>query len=166
MNDSDIVREIETTRLIHRQEIVELTSRLLVLVDSRDWDAAWRLFTDVVQVDYTSLNGGAPQTIPAKDLIAGWQTVLEGLDATQHLVGNHLVSVDGDQATCVANVQATHVLHNATGGPIWTVGGRYDFGLINTSAGWRIGALTLTVRWATGNQHITEISARERPKGP
>jgi hypothetical protein len=70
--------------------------------------------------------------------------------------------LDGDQATCGAAVQGTHVLGNASGGPIWTVGGRYDFGLVRTAAGWRIRALTLTVQWATGNQHVMQLAAAGR----
>jgi SnoaL-like domain len=37
------------------------------------------------------------------------------LTATQHLVGNHLLTIDGDQATCTAAFQATHVLANPHG---------------------------------------------------
>jgi hypothetical protein len=51
------------------------------------------------------------------------------------------------------------VLPNASGGPVWTVGGRYDFRLERTPAGWRIAGLTLIIRWATGNQHITQLAS-------
>lgn len=125
-----------------------------LLVDARRWESLQALFTDPVYVDYTSLNGGEPQSVAAGDLIAGWRGVLERLDATQHLIAGQAIELDGDAATCAANVQATHVLPNRSGGPLWTVGGRYDFKLIRTPAGWRISALTLTVRWASGNQQI------------
>lgn len=88
------------------------------------------------------------------ELVGGWRQQLEPLDATHHLIGNISAGVDGEHATCAANVTATHVRANASGGPHWTVGGRYDVGLVRTSAGWRITALTLTVRWASGNQAI------------
>jgi hypothetical protein len=141
-----------------RLEIVELSSAMGLLVDAREWDALEQLFADPVDVDYTSLQGGDPQTMRPGDLIAGWQQVLDHLDATQHLISDHVVTVDGDRATCAANVQGTHVLANATGGPLWTVGGRYDFGLSHTREGWRISALSLTVRWATGNRHIMRLA--------
>jgi hypothetical protein len=150
-------REHETLR--DRLEIMELTSHLLLLIDAREWAAAERLFTDRVDVDYTSLNGGQPQTLTPAELVGGWRRTLEHLEATQHLQGNHVISLDDDQATCATNVQGTHVLPNATGAPTWTVGGRYDFRLNRTPSGWRISAMKLTVKWATGNQQIMQPAA-------
>jgi SnoaL-like domain len=142
-----------------RLEIVELSSAMGLLIDAREWDALeQRVFGDPVDVDYTSLQGGDPQTVRPEELIGGWRQVLDHLDATQHLISGQVVTVDGDRATCAANVQGTHVLANATGGPLWTVGGRYDFGLSRTGEGWRINALTLTVLWATGNRHIMQLA--------
>jgi ketosteroid isomerase-like protein len=139
-----------------RDEIVELTSNLGLLVDARDWDAVQRLFCETVDVDYTSLNGGEPASMPPADLVGGWREMLERLQATQHLIAGQVVRVDGDEATAAANVTATHVRPNASGGPHWVVGGRYDFGLRRTDGGWRISALTLIVAWATGNQQILQ----------
>jgi SnoaL-like domain len=139
-----------------RDEIVELTSNLGLLVDARHWDAVQGLFWETVDVDYTSLNGGEPASMPPADLVGGWREMLERLQATQHLIAGQVVRVDGDEATAAANVTATHVRPNASGGPHWVVGGRYDFGLRRTDGGWRISALTLTVAWATGNQQIMQ----------
>jgi hypothetical protein len=36
----------------------------------------------------------------------------------------------------------------------WVVGGRYDVRARRTDAGWKIAALTLTVKWQTGSQQI------------
>jgi hypothetical protein len=144
--------------LADRFEILELTSDMGLLVDARKWDSLEQLFIDPVNVDYTSLNGGEPQTIAPAELITGWRQVLDHLEATQHLIAGQVIVLDGDHATCAANVQGTHVLTNPSGGPIWTIGGRYDFGLKRTPDGWRIRALTLSVRWATGNQHIMQLA--------
>jgi hypothetical protein len=156
---ANLALERNSEALQHRLEIMELTSSLLLLIDAREWAAAEELFTDRVNVDYTSLNGGEPQTVSPAGLVGGWRQMLDHLEATQHLQGNHVISVDGDEATCATNVQGTHVLPNATGGHIWTVGGRYDFRLTRTPSGWRISAMTLAVKWATGNQHIMALAA-------
>jgi 3-phenylpropionate/cinnamic acid dioxygenase small subunit len=136
--------------------VMRTVADLGLLVDARDWDGLLALFADDVAVDYTSLNGGEPATMPAADLIGGWRKQLEPLAATQHLMGNLSVTVQHDSATCAANVTATHVRTNSSGGPHWTVGGRYDLELSRSpgSEDWRIAALTLTVRWASGNQAI------------
>jgi ketosteroid isomerase-like protein len=148
--------------LADRLDILELTTRLGLLVDAREWDALARLFADPVAVDYTSLDGGDPQTLRPAELIDGWRSVLEHLDRTQHLIAGQVIALDGDRATCAASVQATHVLATDTGGSAWVVGGRYDLGLTRTSEGWRIAALTLTVQWATGNRHLMTIAAGRR----
>lgn len=144
-----------------RLEILALTSAMGLMVDARDWDGLQRLFNDPVDVDYTSLNGGEPQTLGPGALVGGWAEVLDHLDATQHLIAGQVVTLEGGTATCSANVLGTHVLANGTGGPIWTVGGRYDFGLRRTPDGWRISALTLTVQWVSGNQHIMTLASVE-----
>jgi hypothetical protein len=68
--------------------------QLLHAVDQLDWAGVRQAFADEVRSDYTSLSGGAPQRGPVDDLIAQWRTLLPGFDATQHLLGAPLVSID------------------------------------------------------------------------
>ena len=69
-----------------------------------------------------------------------------------------LISVDGAEATCTANMQGTHVLANASGGPMWTVGGRHVYQLQRNEGGWRISGLTFTLQWATGNMNVLTLA--------
>jgi len=120
-------------------EIVAVTTRLAWLVDRREWEALNGLFATHVDLDYTSLNGGEPATLTRDEIVAGWRSGLEGLDATQHLVSGHLVEVDGDRASCTAQFQATHVLSdpslNPYGGSTWTLGGHYRYTLLRAGGG-------------------------------
>jgi hypothetical protein len=136
-----------------RDQLAELASDLGLLVDARDWRALQSLFCETVDVDYTSLNGGEPQHVAPAELVGGWKAMLSPLQATQHLIANHVVSQDGDDARVATNVTATHVPSDDAG-EHWVVGGRYDIRARRTSEGWRIAALTLTVRWQTGSQEI------------
>lgn len=136
-----------------RDQLAELASKLGLLVDARDWTGLPELFCDAIDVDYTSLNGGEPQRLAPAELIEGWKRNLEALRATQHLIANHVVTLDGDEARVTTNVTATHI-SPAEPNEHWVVGGRYDMVARRTSAGWRIAALTLTVRWMTGSQKI------------
>lgn len=141
--------------------IVELTTRMAWLADRRDWDQLVGLFAGQVDLDYTSLTGGEPARLAPTEIVAGWRAGLGGLDATQHLVSNHLVEVDGDRAVATAQFQAVHVLANPHGDPTWTLGGHYLFGLARRQDGWRIDAVTMTVTWATGNQQIMTLAAEK-----
>lgn len=151
-----------TTELEDRLAIVELIGRLSLTIDAKDWDAMGQLFTDTVYHDRTSLTGGEPYTAPVALFVEGWRQTLQAMDAIHHQITNHVVRLDGDQATCTANMMGTHVLANASGGPMWTVGGRHDYQLTRTSEGWRIAGLTFTLQWATGNMNIVTLATAAR----
>ena len=142
-----------------RLAILELIGNLALLLDARDWDALAGLFTDPVHYDRTSLFGGDPETLSPAELVEGYRQALGGLDAIHHLITCQVITLDGDRATCAANMQGTHVLANTSGGDTWTVGGRHDYKLERTAGGWRIAGLTFTVQWATGNMHIVTLAA-------
>ena len=148
-----------TTETEDRLAILELIGNLALLLDARDWNALEGLFTDSVYYDRTSLFGGEPQTLSPAELVDGYRQALGNLDAVHHLITCHVINVDGDQATCAANMQGTHVLANDSGGPVWTVGGRHDYQLERTADGWRIAGLTFTIQWATGNMNIVNLAA-------
>jgi hypothetical protein len=76
---------------------------------------------------------------------------LEHLDTSQHLVGNHEIQVDGDDATHRCYLQAQHVRQAATGGPNYIVAGRYEDRFRRTDQGWRIVHRALVVMWTEGN---------------
>jgi SnoaL-like domain len=150
--------EATTTELEDHLAIVELISRLVLLLDARDWDALEHLFTESVYNDRTSLTGGDPVTLSAPEFVGGWRQLMQNLDAVHHMVGSHVINLDGDRATCAANMLGTHVFANSSGGPIWQVGGRHDYQLTRTPEGWRIAGITFTIQWATGNQNILALA--------
>ncbi|MGF1425319.1 nuclear transport factor 2 family protein [Kitasatospora sp. LaBMicrA B282] len=140
-----------------RLDVVETCTRMCWHTDKREWDRLrTAVFTDRVLVDYTSLDGGRPVVTTVDELIGAWRALLGPLAATQHLLTNHLVELHGEHAVATADFQATHLLANALGGPLWTLGGHYRFTLRRTRAGWRIDGLTMTTTWADGNRHIME----------
>jgi ketosteroid isomerase-like protein len=150
--------DFTSTETEDRLAILELISRLALTIDAKDWDAMGRLFTDTVYRDRTSLTGGEPYTAPVAQFVDGWRQTLQNMDAVHHQITNHVISLDGDLASCTANMQGTHVLANASGGPMWTVGGRHDYQLTRTPGGWRIAGLTFTLQWATGNMNVVTLA--------
>jgi SnoaL-like domain len=148
----------DITDLEDRLAILELTARLSLLLDARDWGALEQIFTDPVHWDRTSLFGGEPETQTPAELVAGLRYALGGLDATHHLITCQTTNLDGDRATGTANMQGTHVLANNSGDPVWTVGGRHDYRFERAADGWRISAVTFTVQWATGNMNIVNLA--------
>jgi hypothetical protein len=130
---------------------------MFVCTDRRDWAGVRAVLADEVYLDYTSLNGGEPVTLPADDLVAAWAAALGGLTSTQHLLGNFLVeSLAGDEATVTCYGQATHFLPQQTGASLWTLGAEYVVVLRRTGDKWRITRLTMTVTWGDGNPQLLD----------
>ncbi|HEY7597602.1 MAG TPA: nuclear transport factor 2 family protein [Actinophytocola sp.] len=150
---------MDVRALLDRAEITDTVVRMGWCLDRRDWAGLRALFTDRVRTDYTALWGGEPQEGPVDQLLStsaqgSWRRTMDGLEATQHLITNVLVDVEGDEARTTANVVGVHRLANPHGSPLWTVGGTYDIRLVRLSTGWRIRAITQDLAWVEGNQQV------------
>jgi len=120
-----------------RMEIQDLLVRYAHAVDTRDWPLFRELFTADAVLDYTAFGG--PRG-PVEQIVAFLDSVLPLFTATQHLVANCAVSLDGDRAT------ARTMCHNpmalpagADGQPRLLVCGLwYRDTLLRTPTGWRL----------------------------
>ncbi|WP_040778674.1 nuclear transport factor 2 family protein [Nocardia pneumoniae] len=137
-----------------RLDVIDTCTRMAWHADHREWDQLAAVFADQVRLDYTSLTGGEPVTLTPAQIVAAWQDTLGGLEATQHLLGNHLVTVDGDRAVCTASFQATHRRSEALGASLWTLGGTYRFDLVRIGVDWRISGVVMTAMWGDGNRGL------------
>lgn len=135
---------------VDRQEIVDTAVRYATALDNRDWALLRTCFTDDAVAEYGALGPSAGYAA----IEATCRAALMPLDASQHLISNHVVEVDGDEATLASYVQAQHVRVAAPGGPNRIVAGRYDDRLTRTAAGWRIRHRRLTVIWTEGNPAV------------
>ncbi|MGN9837063.1 nuclear transport factor 2 family protein [Nonomuraea sp. H19] len=79
-----------------RLDVIDTCARMAWHADQREWDRLAGVFADEVRLDYTSLNGGEPVSLTPEQIVDAWKAVLGGFEATQHLLGNHLVTIDGD----------------------------------------------------------------------
>ncbi|MEZ0095473.1 nuclear transport factor 2 family protein [Streptacidiphilus sp. EB129] len=79
-----------------RLEIQDLLVRYAHAVDTRDWKLFRELFTEDAMVDYSAF-GGPRGTVD--EVCAFLDSVLPMFAATQHLVANCAIDLDGDRAT-------------------------------------------------------------------
>ena len=86
------------------------------------------------------------------------RNALGPLDASQHIVSNQQVTIDGDTATCRCYLHAQHTLRGTEGGDNFVIAGRYDDELIRTDDGWRITFRKLSRDWVEGNPGIRQPS--------
>jgi 3-phenylpropionate/cinnamic acid dioxygenase small subunit len=128
-------------------------------IDTRDWELYRSVFTDDIELDYSSYRPGSVGHMRADDWVARGSVLFTGLDATQHCLYNPLVSVAGDVADLTMYVQAEHFLTNADGDNWFTLGGYYRDRLVREESGWKIAEKKLVVTWNRGNRNILAQAA-------
>ncbi len=143
-----------------RAAIFDATTSIAAGADRHDWQRVRNAFAQTVKVDYTSLIGGSPATLPSADLVKSWEGFLPGFEQTQHLVTNHTISsFTGRLASVQADFQATHRI----GAEFWVLGGRYDYVLAKDGSAWKVNDMKMTWTWETGNRGLMGKAA-ERMK--
>lgn len=144
-------------------DIVQLHHRYAWGLDHRDWTMLADCFAPDGEVDYGMLGG---QLKGAAAIAEFCRQVLEGLDASQHLIGNTMVDLDGDRATATCYFQAQHVFVSDNGANTYIVAGTYTDDLVRTDGTWRIARRVLTPMWRDGNTGVfAEAAARSAGGG-
>lgn len=141
-------------------EIISTYSSIFINADSHSWEACQNCFVDEPEIDYSSLNGQPEARVKAADLITGWQAFLPKFAFTLHYLTNHLVIVDGNQATGFCYGHAIHHLPNAAGGDLWGVYGTYGFELIKTERGWRVTKMRYSHKYQDGNPNLPSLASK------
>ncbi|MEM8951688.1 MAG: nuclear transport factor 2 family protein [Pseudomonadota bacterium] len=153
---------ITAGRLADIQEMIRVADAIDAGVDGKDWDLVRSLFTDEIAVDFTSLIGGEPATIPADALVDGWATNLKPSKTSFHLRGNHRVSFTGiDSAVMLSHGYAWNrmeagALPENGGNPLWEVWGTYEHGFERQEDGWRVTSMTFTATAERGNAFVRD----------
>lgn len=147
-------------RIIDRNDIIDTINNYAFGVDLRDWDLYRSIFADEFEADLTSLGAPEPQLVKVDDWVARVRDGLSGYKGTQHIMSNHRVTVEGDEARTAVYFQATHYLPNDQGDNHWTIGGYYEHTLMRTAQGWKIRKLKLTVTWNEGNRGLQALAAQ------
>lgn len=146
--------------LVDRAEMIRIADAIDATVDAKDWVAARTFFTEDIQVDFTSLIGGEPATIPSDALISGWAANLTEEKESFHLRGNHQITFDGADAAVMLshgyawNRMETGALPENGGEVLWEVWGTYEHGFERTEDGWRVNAMTFTATAERGSAFV------------
>lgn len=146
--------------IVDHAEMIRIADAIDAAVDAKDWALARSFFTDEVQVDFTSLVGGEPATIPGDALIAGWSANLTAEKTSFHLRGNHRITFEGRDAAVMQshgyawNRMESGSLPQNGGEALWEVWGTYDHGFTRTQDGWRVNAMRFFATAERGNAFV------------
>lgn len=135
--------------LLDRRAIADLVARYTTALDTSDWELLRACFTAEPVFVHP---GGRLEGFAA--ILDRTRAALTPLTATQHLLGNILVSVDGATATCRSYFHAQHVRTGTPGGDRYVIAGSYADRLTRTDAGWRIAERIQTYSWRSGNRAV------------
>ncbi|MCU1394466.1 MAG: hypothetical protein JWM34_2894 [Ilumatobacteraceae bacterium] len=135
--------------------VAECLYRYAAGVDTRDWPLYRSAFADEVEFDFSGYDAGRPAvTMAADDWVAGVRPLFDGLAATQHMMSNPLVELDGDSAGIMMYVRAHHVRDPADPESSYTIGGHYRNRLVRAGSEWRLTRVSLHVTWTLGHPEI------------
>ena len=140
--------EKKTQSLLDRMEIIDVENRYAMGVDTRDSELHGSCFAEELEVDMSGMGVGEPMKMSGKAWAEQAVSLVGMFQATQHMITNHVITIDGDRATCVAYVKAKHYNPDS----IWTVVGTYTNTLERTAEGWKITKLKLKPTWQLTTQ--------------
>jgi hypothetical protein len=131
-------------------------------LDHRDWTLMRSVFADRLSVDTAAVGheGGAQGELTAEDMVWSVKLTETGFEGTQLLLGNPMVTVDGDDAECVVSFYGEHVALTVAGDPTYTIGGYQYWGLTRVSGSWLINRFRLEPLWTRGNRDVMNIGVR------
>ena len=125
-----------------RDQIVDALAEVAAALDDRDWGILRARFTTD-----THAYGVHGQDALVEQL----QAHLGGVGPTQHLLGNHRVTVNGDSARSLTYGRIHHVGAGPMAGLSYECMGEYDDDWVRTDAGWRISRRWFEIRIAIGD---------------
>jgi hypothetical protein len=145
--------------LVDRAKITDHVLRYATGIDRHDWTLYRSIFTDQLTVDFSSWSGEPAASMNADAWVAGVRATLEPFDATQHVLTNFVIEVDGIEASCTCYMAAHHHLVTGDLREMHSIGGYYVHHLRRTAAGWLIHQLQLNVTWEIGDRALFEQAA-------
>ena len=139
--------------LADRAEIIDVCVRYALALDARDWPSFRSCFVPDVTAEYEGL--GPIDGLDALEEVC--RQALGPLTASQHLLGNHRVELQGDEARSTCYLQAQHVRAGLAGGDKLIVAGTYTDRFVRRPEGWRIAHRRLDVVWTDGNSAVLGV---------
>ena len=135
-------------------------------LDTRDWELWRSIFTDEVLIDTSDYEPEPPpRRLPVDVYVSYVSRLFAGFEATQHFIGTHRFSIDGDHAMITAHFRAEHWATTTHGSDRYTMFGTYSDECVRTAAGWRLTSVKLRLLRQEGNREVmrqAERAARER----
>ena len=148
---------------MNNNDFVEITRRryeYAMGIDSRDFGLLRSVFTENITMNFEDYNGQPESKLRADDWVESCKPLFLGLDSTQHIMSNPIVTVEGDTAFCKMQMQAFHFYENRSQEE-FSIGGYYEDKLFHNGSKWLISAVTLNIFWTRGVRDIMSAATKK-----
>lgn len=128
-----------------REDIVEALAEVAAAIDARDWETIRHRFTP-------DTHAYGARGIDA--LLDQFGAFLGGVGPTQHLLGNHRITVDQDEARSFSYGRVHHAGAGAFAGAFYECLGEYDDRWVRGSSGWLLRRRWFEIRIELGDRAV------------
>ncbi|RKT86991.1 SnoaL-like domain-containing protein [Saccharopolyspora antimicrobica] len=125
-----------------RDDIAERLAELAAAIDARDWESVRAAFLP---------NAHGYRKDGAEAIVRQISDHLGACGPTQHLLGNHRITVDGDTARSLTYARVHHSGAGAMAGKFFECMGEYDDRWVRTPEGWRLSSRVFDMRIFLGD---------------
>ena len=132
------------------------------LADKSNFESLEQLYTEEIELDYTSAFGGEVELKSPQALMTQWANSLPGFDRTRHQISNIKIDVKGNRATATAHVTANHYLNEM----FWQIAGSYEYGLVKENGQWTIDKMTFIAESEKGSRDIIQEAVEQSKVNP
>lgn len=140
---------IET--LLDERDIQRQLIKFARAMDERDWQAIRAIVAEDVTADF-----GTGEVQGSSSVIELIRSYLDNCGATQHLLGNILIDVDGGQATSESYVSDMHLSKNRELDVSFRTLGNYSDAWVKADGVWRMSKRVKNNRAAIGSMEVFE----------
>ncbi|KZK78259.1 putative PhzA/B-like protein [Pseudovibrio sp. W64] len=127
--------------------------------DRGDYESLGLLYSDHVEMDYSSLLGGTAHKKTREQQLMDWAELLPGFDLMRHSLNDFNIRIEEG----IANASCSVAGQLYVGDKVWEVEGLYQFRLHKRSNHWRIFKHSFVLKSENGNGDILE-TAKNRAK--
>jgi len=128
-----------------RVALVETIADFAAATDARDWKTIASLLTEDALA-----YGACGRTAVVDRMLAH----LGGVGPSQHLLGNHRVTIEGNEARILSYGRVHHVGAGPSEGSFYECLGEYDDNWVRTRDGWRLSRRQFQIRISLGDMAV------------
>lgn len=120
-------------------------------IDAKDYAAIGTCFTEDALASYSSFS----EPLEGREaILAHMRKALEPLATTQHIFGNFIVDVDGDEARASCAIIAQHLGSGDASENYYLSGGQYSLRLQKPDGEWKIAWASAREVWSIGDRSL------------